>query len=255
MKQLLLLVNLALPSISAAQLINGSFEQDLTGWEWTCGTPVLISGGAPAAGSVFASKEQGQTQGCFPSYVYQRLDGLQNGDLVTMSGWVAAAQGVVPGMAAFGLGRLNDGSFQLEETALTAGELWSYLTLVDTVEIGSGDTALLVLNSGLVGGPIVPGAGYFDGFTLNTVLAVDDAASTSPATRYDPATNCLFISVGGDLIVSAQLRDAAGRLLNDRLPIHGASNTRVHFDALRPGVYIVALATANDMAVVRFVVP
>jgi len=236
-----------------AQLTNGSFEQGLTGWEWTCSEPSLIADGAPGAGSWMVSKEAGNTQGCFPSYLFQRLLGVQDGDLVTISGWVRCHDAPPCLGANFGLGRVSNGSFTLEENVGTFGSEWVYLTHTDTVELAAGDTALLVLNSGMIGGPISPAAGFFDGFTSSIGLGVNDEDSQALVSHFDRANNILCITSGGALR-SAQLYDITGRNLRLTAPTISGSSARFDLDALPTGVYFAALRTADRERVLRFVV-
>ncbi|HRD54172.1 MAG TPA: T9SS type A sorting domain-containing protein [Flavobacteriales bacterium] len=234
------------------QLTNGSFELGLSAWEWTCGDPELFAGGAPGAGDQHASKEMGQTQGCFPSYLFQRLNGVQDGDLLTIGGWLRTPGDFVPVYPQFGLGTISNGIIQLEESVGSSWYEWSYLEITDTLELQSGDTAILVLSSGLIGGPAIQNPGYFDGFTMSFALAFHESAVERPSILLDRASNSLYASMGSAMLLQARLFDLTGR----HLPARGnvRSNTaRIDLNGLPIGVYLVALRTADGERVVRFV--
>lgn len=238
-----------------AQLTNGSFEQagapSLEGWEWTCEDPGQVNEAPPGAGAWHATKMAGHAKGCFPNYLYQRLTGVQDGDLLTISGWVRCDDDVICMGANFGLGTLNSGYFQLEESVGNNQWPWQYLTLTDTVELAPGDTSILVLNAGFVGGPINPEPGHFDGFGVEHVLSVSELPALELVSHRDG--NDLFIAARNGRIVQADVLDLTGRSVN-AIAERNASQCRVTLDALRSGVYFVDVRTDRGEQALRFVV-
>lgn len=247
---------LALPALAVhahAQLTNASFEQGLTAWEWTCADPELLADGAPGAGDQHASKEMGQTQGCFPSYLFQRLSGVQNGDMLTIGGWVRTPGDFVPVYPQFGLGTINNGVIHAEESMGTSWYEWTYLEITDTVELQSGDTAIILLSSGLIGGPATQNPGYFDGFTVSIAMNMLEGSNARPTMLMDRASNSLFASMGSAMLLEARLFDLMGRHLPSRGNVR-STTARIDLNGLPNGIYLVALRTADGERVVRFVV-
>lgn len=240
-----------------AQLFNGSFESgglpSLSLWESTCSTPGLLNDGAPGAGSWSATKEAGQTQGCFPSYLYQRLSGVTNGQLVTLSGWVRC-DSTPPCLGAhISLGTVNSGNFSLEEQIGTSSSAWTFVTITDTVQIGVGDTAILVLNAGLIGGPINPTPGHFDGLSIDAPTAVSDPMQREVQSFFDAANDRMTVTTGGPALGGVRLFDALGR----ELQLHDVQRERAQLTfstiALGTGVYLVQIHSEGVEQVVRFV--
>lgn len=247
---------LLLSGISAsAQLINGSFEQNgvqnFLGWEWTCEDPIAWNEAPAGAGAWSVTKESGQTQGCFPNYLFQRLSGVQHGDLLTISGWVRCDDDVICMGAYFGLGTINAGYIQLEETVGTNQWPWTYLTITDTVELNAGDTALLVLNAGIIGGPISPEPGHFDGFTITEALGVSEVHAPLLA-HYRDAAN-FYVAGSAARILSVRLLDLTGRVITAAADRSDATY-RIGLTGLGTGVYFVDVRTDRGGQVIRFVV-
>ncbi|MEZ4738663.1 MAG: hypothetical protein R2818_04730 [Flavobacteriales bacterium] len=199
-----------------AQLINGSFESDgtpsLEGWEWTCGGPGQANDGAPGAGSWSATLQPGHAKGCFPSYLYQRLPSAVNGEFLTLSGWVKCPDfGVCQG-GFLQLGHVRDGAFELEESVSAQGLDWSFITITDTVEIAAGDTAIVLLHSGFIGGPVAAEGSYFDGITLDVAMATNELGDSDVLlVRQSPDGRSLAVNAGiGEGI---RMTDALGRTL------------------------------------------
>lgn len=242
-------------STTTAQIINGSFElggaPSLEGWEWTCGEPGQPNTAAPGYGSWCATKQPGQAKGCFPSYLFQRLADVENGDLLTLSGWVRC--GMMPTCvgAGIGLASLQNGVFELEETTFSTGETWTYLTITDTVEIGINDTAVVLLNSGFIGGPIGPEPAYFDGIAMLPALSVVERSSSAIGHLVDRAAHRLYISAGTQPIIDLRLFDLTGRTLPMVFLPNGAT-VQVDLSALPGGVYFAQVRTKDAERTIRF---
>jgi hypothetical protein len=255
MKHTTLLAGLLSFITANGQLNNGSFEQSgapsLEGWEWTCSEPGQVNEAPPGAGDWHATKEAGQAKGCYPSYIYQRLTSVQDGDQLTISGWVRCDDDVICGGAYFGLGTINAGYIQLEETVGTNQFPWTYLTLTDTVELNAGDTAILVLNAGIIGGPISPEPGHFDGFTMTEVLSVSEVQAPLLA-HYRDAAN-FYVAGNAARILSVRLLDLTGRVIT-AVADRSQGNYRIGLEGLGTGVYFVDVRTDRGGQAIRFVV-
>lgn len=255
MNRLLLLVGFCNAGLAQGQLFNGSFEQagvpSLEGWEWTCDEPAFVNEAPPGAGAWSVTKHAGQAKGCFPSYLYQRLSDVLNGDVITVSGWVRCDDDMICVGGWFGLGTINSGAFHLEEQVGNNQFPWAFLSITDTVELADGDTALLVLSGGLIGGPISPFPAHFDGFSLEQASGIAQAIPQATS-RYDAATNSLVIATA-ERLLSVALFDAAGRALPFRAPIAGKS-TIIGLSELPKGIYIAQLRTVHGAKALRFAV-
>lgn len=257
MERHLLTLICAFPSVLiSAQVINGSFEDNgqpsVMGWEWTCAPPVVMAGDAPGAGSFAATKEPGQTQGCFPSHLYQRSPDLVDGDVVTVSAWVRCDAGPICLGASFGLGRINGGVFLLEENTGTMDTAWTFLSITDTVELGPGDTAVIVLNAGVIGGPVQPTAGWFDGVELSVAQAVQGPGPVQIGHYPDPATAVLHVSAGEAVVEEVVVLTLQGQVV---LRVAGKTSGTQHIDvhALASGSYLARVRTARGPGTFRFI--
>ncbi|MBK6369672.1 MAG: T9SS type A sorting domain-containing protein [Flavobacteriales bacterium] len=240
-----------------AQIVNGSFEMNgnpsLEGWEWTCGDPDLVPDAAPNAGSWSATKQPGHAKGCFPSYLFQRLPDVEHGDRLVLSGWVKCPDfGICQG-GFIGLGRVNAGAFELEETVSAQDLDWTYISISDTVEIGPGDTAIVVLNSGFIGGPAFEAGTASDGIGLLPALSVRENTQSNLAHIVDRNTRMLYLSMGEADLRDIRLFDLTGKVLQPRYERTSASAVRVDLNALPQGVYFVSVVTGTDIRTIRFV--
>jgi len=252
---LVCMVMTAAPTGLPAQVQNGSFESagqfSLAGWEWTCSDPGQLTGGAPGCGAFAVSKEPGQTQGCFPSYIYQRLTGVQHGDLLTFSAWMRC--GPEPNClgASIGLGRITNGTFTLGDMFLTYDTVWTYLSVTDTVELGSGDTAVIVLNPGLIGGPVWPATAWFDGVSVSMAVGVQEYTAPSVVLFPDPVETELRISSITPMR-ELEVTDLEGRIVL-RATLHGTVMSTVDSSALAAGGYVARVRTDAGTVALRFV--
>jgi hypothetical protein len=248
-----------LTSAASAQIANGSFETNgaftLQGWEWACGEPQPVMD-APNGGGVWcASVQPGQAKGCFPSYLYQRLPNAQNGDIHTLSGWVRCADDDVNIClgAYISFGSVNNGSFHLEETVGTSETVWNFVSIEDTIELGAGDTALVILNSGFIGGPISPLSGLFDEIFVTGPEGIHAFDTPQLGLRYDATGNMLLASVAGQAIRAIDLFDLTGRKLPRAVRSMGARTLSMQTGDLPDGVYIVHVSTEAGECAARFV--
>ncbi|MBK8498543.1 MAG: hypothetical protein IPL52_06915 [Flavobacteriales bacterium] len=238
-----------------AQLLNGSFEASgapsLVGWEWTCNPPGQPNEGAPGSGAWCANKGPGETQGCFPSYIYQRLPDLADGAMTTLSGWIRCSD-EEPCVGGFiSIGTLNNGVITTGAAVGSQLPVWSYVFINQTIALGPGDTAVAVLNGGLIGGPVAASPTYFDGITLEIVLGTNEIAAPELAHYRDAAS--FNIACRNCRMLDLRLLDLTGRAMASIVE-RNANTYRIGLEGLGTGVYFAAVRTDRGEKAIRFVV-
>ena len=239
-----------------AQVINGSFEVNggfsLQGWEWTCDEPQGFMD-VPSGGGVWSAwKESGHAKGCFPNQLYQRLPDVQFGIPYQLSGWVKCPVGdlAVCIGGSIGFGTISNGEFALAQLTTSTDPEWAFITAEHVFNPGVGDTAIVVVNSGFVGGPINPLPAGFDQLTLDIANGLSEEYPLSLSLFLEPLSDRL--NVGSTLRMRLlECFDATGRrLLNQR-----ASGTTevVDLSALNSGTYMLRATTDGGTLTSRFV--
>lgn len=245
-------------SAASAQLVNGSFEDSngftLYGWEWTCDPPTAITDVPPGSGNWSVGKAMGNTQGCWPSYVFQRIPFAPDGSVWTLSGWVHSDTLGTPAFARMGFSSLNNGSFTFQSQIGASAYYWSYVSINDTVHSSATDTAVVLLTAGTIGGPGF-GAGWFDGITLAplTTTGVHEPAVTLHTLLDQDGS--LHLSAGDQRILHVQLIDHTGRLLRTHMHAVGAADVVLATSALSAGIYTVRVETSAGQTATRFFKP
>ncbi len=256
MEQITTLFAVFLVSTANAQLVNGSFEVNggfsLQGWEWTCGEPQGLMDAPTGGGSWSATKEPGQAKGCFPSYLFQRLPGTPNGSLLTVTGWLRCPESfenVCLG-AFMGFGSVHSNNFQVGDNVGTAEVDWQFMTFTDTIELAAGDTAIVLLNSGFIGGPVNPLPGYFDNLEVEVSQSISERTRPIISHYPDPVTDVLHVG-SAERIERIVLFDGAGKLVRSVK----ASATTEHLTTgdLPAGEYVVSVLTVSGEGTFRFV--
>jgi hypothetical protein len=259
MKHLSTFVALGIATMANAQLINGSFEDNgnytPVGWEWTCNDPVPFMNAPPGGGLWSASKEPSQAKGCFPSFIYQRLPEAQNGDLLTLSGWVRCSEGFENFCigAYIGFGSVGNGAFTVEEHVGTSDPEWTFVYITDTIEVAAGDTAIVVLSSGFIGGPAAPLPGQFDELTLSGPEGVQDIQAPALALHPQEAEDILRVSCSGSALRTLRLFDLTGRNVPLRTERTDRTTVSADISELPTGAYIVQAMTNAGEVAARFV--
>lgn len=214
MKRILILGLFLLALTAEAQVLNGSFEKngkgDLSNWEWTCDGQSWL--GAPVGGGTWSIKVWGgNPQGCFPGFAYQKLPAVKDGDDFVLSGWAFAQVSLQVGIY---FGTIQNGVIMLQKGATTTSTSWAPLSVESSFSLAKGDTAVVVLHGGIVGGP-AQGYGYFDlielqPMTASTDLDAQDAFTIGPnpfchqttlrsATGFDDACLVLYNAMGNEI--------------------------------------------------------
>lgn len=247
---------LLLASSSQAQITNGSFEDangpSLAGWEWTCETPSSEMDAPVDGGTWSAWKQPGHAKGCFPNYLFQRIPNVNYGVPYILSGWGKCPIGDVAFClgATIGFGTISNGSFTLAQSVTSSGPDWTYLNVEHVFDPGVGDTAIVMLSAGFIGGPINPIPAGFDQISLSIFESVQENQALHISLFPDPASDIL--RVGSSVpMTGLEVLDGQGRSVR-RVPANG---TTVHVDvsALSGGCYTVRITTAQGASIARFV--
>ena len=156
-----------------AQIQNGSFEDaggnpNLSTWTEVCTGAEAVADAPPGGGNWSLKKEAGHAKGCMPGLLYQTLPDAQNGEIWQLTAW-AKRDGDYPmgvaGIFFFTFDPANPPQYfsnvYAERFDTTYATQWQFLSVVDTLQIPSGETAAVALHTGLAGGPST-GYCYFD---------------------------------------------------------------------------------------------
>ena len=240
--KLVLFITWALLALTAeAQILNGSFEKDSKGdlsfWEWTCDGQSWP--GAPVGGGSWSIKVWGgNPQGCFPGFAYQKLPAAKNGQVFTLSGWAFAQ---VSSQVGIYFGAIQNGAILLQKGATTTSTSWTALSVEGSFSLAKGDTAVVVLYGGIVGGP-AQGYGYFDLIDLQPLTASTDLDAQDVVT-IGPNPFCQQITVRsftGFHDASLVLYNAMGKEIHRIYAISGREYPLL-LENLSEGIYTVHL--------------
>ncbi|MGV3636543.1 MAG: T9SS type A sorting domain-containing protein [Flavobacteriales bacterium] len=250
-----LLLGLCASTLTHAQLINGSFEQDGqftdTGWTGTCAQPGAGEDGAPGAGMWHATVMPGNFQGCYPAYLYQPIPGAMDGQLYLLGGWIRCST-EEPCLGGYlGIGRWDGSAVEVDDLSGGQGTDWTYVEIVDTAEVDAGEQAVVVLTAGSIGGPISPTPTHFDGIQLDLAMAVNAAEEDRIRHYLDPTTGVLYLHAGAGSIIDVGVFDLTGR----RVPVqqrYGPRTTQVDVNGLRTGAYLAQVRTTAGDRTIRF---
>jgi hypothetical protein len=148
-------------------LVNGSFETvdgpSLDGWQ--IGAPELISIDSPGAPGGGDWALQLEVDWAPPSaFVFQKIEGLRDGDIVDLRAEVKAVGEGGGGMLFLVTGNSPWGT--PAKSASSLSETWTTLGVADTLELAEGDSVWVRL-SAVPGEVVPPGAlGLFDSVSL-----------------------------------------------------------------------------------------
>ncbi|MBE0663497.1 MAG: T9SS type A sorting domain-containing protein [Bacteroidales bacterium] len=248
MKQLLFILTVSLSIITAqGQILNGSFENgsnpDLSNWEWTCGA--ISFNNAPTGGGNWCIKVNGgNTQGCFPGYAYQKIPTITNGQTYMLSGWAFAQTSPPIGLY---FGKINNGIITLQAGDTTYSTSWTQLNVQSSFSLSTGDTALVVLYGGLVGGPI-QGYGYFDLINLQQVTGINSLEQKQSAKIFPNPFNNQTTLQTDNILKNATLSvyNCFGQTIKKIRNISGQTIT-INRDNLPSGVYFIRLTQDNKI--------
>lgn len=244
------------------QLLNGSFEDDgnapsMAYWQHECNAPMSFADAAPGSGLWCAQKEYGNTQGCFPSHLYQTIPDMGDGEIWTLTGWARIDSGLTTTLVGVQLGKKDvNSTISGSDWDATDATTWTFLSVTDTILLNPGDTGAVVLNAGLVGGPLF-GYAFFDGIELieGSINGIEGNAAPALSLYPSPADNELFIgnSGFGDR-VDVYVYDLSGKLVHDHSGLAPRNRTTIQLDTsdLTTGTYLLQLIDGNQVWSARF---
>jgi len=234
-------------------LINGDFEDEEgssdEGWEWICGPLYFITNPAPIGGSWAVSIRVSNNAPCIMTRMYQRLPNAVDGDVLELSGWVRNQHGAPVTGAFLGLGTLSDGVLTPMVEAGTLDYPWEYQSLVWTVALNEGDTAVVILSPGELPPTGIYSLAAFDGLALNRAVGlVEEHNPTLAVHRW--GDQIIAAMTNGLPIREAHLLDAQGRYV--RSAQHSRSTVELSTLGLAGGLYILVALTESGQVSKKF---
>ena len=211
MKLLLSLLFMTLFSghiLAQIEILYDSFEDTINnmpntlGWNTTCFNISSINDSPTGGGNWSMKSPVGQTQGCFYQYIYQSIPNVQQGDILQVSGWCKTNANTGVPNHGIGFGIKNSSWFpssnSISNMTYANSTSWVQLTATDTFNLSSGDTAVIILNPGLVGGAGF-GTSYFDlirviklGNTNNCNLTIDNSITINDSSLMANENNAFY---------------------------------------------------------------
>jgi len=176
MKRTLLIVTILVFITTAnGQILNGSFENDstsdLSDWENRCYDLESSNITPPDGGNWSIRVWGGDFQGCFPSYAYQKIPNITNGQSFILSGWVLGQS------ASLKFGKINHGVKTILSGSNNSSDSWTKLNHQSTFELTEGDTAIVILYVSTSGGG-ASSNGNFDLIKLEQVQGISPLDQT-----------------------------------------------------------------------------
>lgn len=158
-----------------SQLVNGSFETadsiaTFSGWTFSCSDGDSIAHTPTNGGKWSLRKTSGNTQSCFPGYVYQTIPQADSGQIWQLDGWARMDSFSQPfNPIGIYLAKIDSqGTFHLLKGDTTHNTSWTFLSLRDTLDLQTGDTLIALLDPGMTAGPAL-GLAYFDNLSLDSI--------------------------------------------------------------------------------------
>ena len=250
-----------------AQLVNGDFENQLTGWTATCPSATQISNDVPPGGGLYsvAMPMLTPTEDCYlfngiEPLLHQEVPGVVNGDVLSISYW----QRGVP-------------IDPTEANLLTSFHFFGWFSDPDTYTLlpnqGSGDDAgpwtqriSTYIVTGLPTGAtlsIILGGHAFQnslggivGFdnvqvSFNSTTSINPIIPAKVQFGPNPATDKLWIDVT-ESPLSMRLFDAQGRSVTTPQMHLGANKVELNVEGLSPGLYVLCMDTGKGLSTLRF---
>lgn len=153
------------PTVSFSQVLNGSFEIDgqpsLDNWIIDHGESYQD---APGDGGSWCLKlESGNVQGGFPYIAYQIIPEFKNGEIWQVSARAkrdSSRSPLIPPSIYLKIFHITGDETNLSADTTFSKE-WTQLTFIDTLFLEESDCVAIVLEAGLIGGPLTSWS-YFD---------------------------------------------------------------------------------------------
>ena len=113
---------------------------------------------------------------------------------------------------------------------------WTFVNVGTVFDPGIGDTAIVLLSAGFIGGPISPLPAGFDQLALEGAQGIGEIHPARVAHYPDPVTDILHIDIAEGRMLSIDVLDEAGRIVHTG---SGGTGTRqVSLSSLPSGTYI-----------------
>ena len=250
MKHILIIVLSIYCFSLTAQILNGSFENnsgpDLTNWLSTCNA--VSHQIAPVGGGKWSvSVPPGNTQGCYPGFLYQKIPSAITGQPFVLSGWAYSL--TFPTIGIY-FGKINKGIITLLAGDTTSSTSWKLLKVQSTFNLNSGDTAIVVLSGGFTGGPeyILQSERYFDLIKLEQVSGTKDKPSASSIHIYPNPVSAETVIMSDRNFQNAtiQIINANGKILKLEHHISGSTyNPRC--ENLPSGIYVIRITDEHQI--------
>ncbi|MEO8589915.1 MAG: hypothetical protein ABI432_11130 [Flavobacteriales bacterium] len=259
-RTLLLLLSSALVSGAHAQLLNGSFEDDLgnptwAGWVGTC--DVVPGPGAPGFGAYSILVPHSNAPGCGWSRLDQLVPFIGDGESWTLSGWCANFTFFFADPYSgfrFGVKRA-DGDLDFNTAALQNTGSWTHLSVTNSFTLAPGDTVFVECDPGTVSGLGENQVfAMFDGVELVQLsTGIHEAdAGIRLRTRPNPVADHLWVATDAPLL-ELRMIGMDGTVQRD-LPFAGQGGTaEVDVSDLAPGVHAVWARTREGVRTARFI--
>ena len=252
-----LLLLIACTTAHAQLLMNPSFENgnggDLSYWEHQCIAQPVV-GAAPSSGNWCAEVEASNPQGCFGANMYQVVPGAYSGMPFFLGGWCRNTSGPWSPTIGIDIGILDmQGNIALMGLGLSTTDTnWTWLSIDDTLQMSPDDQAVVVCNSGSVGGPAFA-LSRFDGIQFFETFPFSIAERPALNSYYDSDGGTLMINCSNAPITQVRLLDISGRSVPARISAMNTHATRISLMALPPGIYLASVTTPFGVATMRFV--
>ncbi|MDQ3100515.1 MAG: hypothetical protein M3R08_03945 [Bacteroidota bacterium] len=245
--------------LTAQVLQNPSFENaqgqgDLSYWNHDCLAESSV-GGAPGSGSWCARVEATNPQGCMVAWLYQVVPWAYDNMPFFLGGWCRN----VPGFFGPGI-RVDIGIMDDTGTITPLGLLpaqtdtnWFWMSAIDTLDLNSGDQAVVICDPGFVGGPAFA-LSEFDGLQFYEVFPTDIAEVTALNLpwRYDAELGAFNISLGDISLRDVQAFDAQGRKLPMSFSLC-SDQLFIKLPTASSGLIVCRVITEKGNAVIRIV--
>lgn len=236
--------------VAGAQLVNGSFEDGLVGWNVE--NSDLSMDAAPGQGSYSLRIPSSAP---YASVTRQIFGGLEEGMVVHLSGWAKGHNDVVWEDTMFGLcswDTTGSSNPQPQLALVVNNNYWNYYE--GTMTLGSANSYCVFMSGTNIPGSTAPDS-HFDGLSLvvdPSTGAPDKTGPDQPHFRPNPVTDKLWIDLPV-VPLSITAIDASGRTYDLKNFTHRERTLEVDVDALHSGICLLRLTTASGTRTIRFV--
>lgn len=247
-----LILSVFISTSAFAQIKNPSFEENgspsLAFWSGLCNLASSENEGAPNSGDWSLNLQAGNTQGCITSEYYQVLPDINSGDHLVLTGWMKSS-GLI--LARIGIGTIDaEGQVTTLVTDTTSGTEWIQGTVATDIVLGAGESAVVILNSGLTAGPIggFDYYGLYDGLELSVTTGITENPPKDAIQFYpNPVQDVLKIKTS--LPPEDFLRISIYNCLGKKVLHYLSYQESLDLHCLPKGIYFIETKTIKGTAV------